>query len=179
MDLTNDTTDFVFYDATNSISKAPITREELSEELQEQLELLKKMHDYDYAKQCVLEKLEKEYQEMVDTEIWYEAAKTYLNSKISTSKFDTLLWDFKYKHSLFDWSGNVLTINDSTGWQNGISYTQFSPPGSSSDINFMVHDGDEQKWLSIRELHNPYPNVELDDDFKMFCIKYKRDVEEE
>ena len=155
-----------------------INRKQLHPEIQEQLEELKKMHDYNYAKKCVLDKLEAEYQTMIDTDLWYDAAKRYLRDKISTSKLDSLIWDFKYKHNLLDsqlqgicyapdYYGNVLIADTANG--EGMIY---------HDIEFNIRDGKNKKKISIKELHNPYPDVHLDDDFKMHCINYKRRYEE-
>lgn len=153
-----------------------IGRHQLHPEIQEQLEELKKMHDYSYAKKCVLDKLEAEYQTMIDTDIWYKAAKEYLRNRISTSKFDSLLWDFKSKHELIDWSGHGICY----AGDYGVSYV--AAPMTfleEKDIKFSVTDDDgEQRWMSINDMHQTKPDVELKDDFKMHCINYKRRYEE-
>jgi hypothetical protein len=188
MDLIfNNRTNSTYGDTTNSISKAPITREDLSEELQEQLEELKKMHDYSYAKKCALEKLEKEYQKIINTDIWYDAAKAYLNGKINTSKLDSLIFDFKHKQSLYDWSNSGEGVEYNSDYAS--NYTDRSLVYSVNNIfsiidnrikiedhyvRFRVDDNDgEERWITINDSHQTTPKVELKDKFKMFCIKYK------
>jgi hypothetical protein len=175
MDLIfNNRTNSTYGDTTNSISKAPITREDLSEELQEQLEELKKMHDYSYAKKCALEKLEKEYQKIINTDIWYDAAKAYLNGKINTSKLDSLIFDFKHKQSLYDWSNSGEGIEYNSDYATNYTDRSLVDNAYVDFVRFRVDDNNgEERWITINDLHQTTPKVELKDKFKMFCIKYK------
>ena len=147
--------------------KTYITRKQLHPDLVAELEHLKKLHDHEYARQCIIDDLEKEYNSMIRTDIWYVAAKKYLNNKINTYKLDSLISSFKSKYSL--WSSSGLVYAD-----NYIGGSYLSP----SDIEFSINDGrDSDIKISIKELHNAYPDVVLEDSFEQFCIEYKRSHE--
>ena len=153
------------------MSKPYITRKELHPDLVAELEHLKKLHDHEYARQCILDDLEKEYSLIIRTDIWYKAAKEYLNRRINTFKLDSLINDIKYKYNLWEDSG-LIYVGDY-----GVS-TSASGSYLSLDIEFDINDGgNSDKKISIKELHNAYPNVELEDTFKQFCIEYKRSHE--
>ena len=145
--------------------KTYITRKELHPDLVAELEHLKKLHDYDYARKCILDDLEKEYDSMIRTDIWYEAAKEYLNKNINNNNFDSLINNFKSKHDLWDFA--MLYAGD---------YTSLGSCIAPLDIEFDIRDGINNK-ISIKELHNAYPNVVLENKFKQFCIVYKANNE--
>jgi hypothetical protein len=142
-------------------------------EIKKELEHLRRIHDYDYACKCVLEDLEKQYQEMIRTDIWYEAAKDYLYKKIDTSKFDNLFYNYRLtarEYPTYFLDGELLTYT-------GLNYTSMN---LSNDIIFTFYDKTNNiKKISIKDLHNPNPDVELDDKFKMHCLKYKANNEKE
>ena len=148
--------------------KTYITRKELHPDLVAELEHLKKLHDHEYARKCILDDLEKEYNSMIRTDIWYEAAKEYLNKRIDTFKLISLINDFKSKHDLWGF-GNLLYAAD---------YLSIGSCIAPLDIEFAINDGrNSDKKISIKELHNAYPNVVLEDKFKQFCIVYKANHE--
>ena len=152
-----------FVGSTESVSTSDF------DDLKKEVEHLKKLHDYDYARQCILDDLEKEYKSMIRTDIWYEAAKEYLNKKINTNKLNLLISNFRCKYSI--WGDNLSGFVYANDYM-GCSYL------SASDIEFSINDGrNSNKKISIKELHNAYPNVELEDNFKQFCIVYKRSHE--
>lgn len=143
--------------ASDSVSGSDI------DDLKKEIEHLKKLHDYDYASKCVLDELNKEYDSMIRTDIWYEAAKEYLSKNINTYKFDNLLFSFRNNYSI--WGDSLMC---------GIVYSNSYGGTYSSVIEFDVRDGADNNKISIKELHNAYPDVKLEDKFKQFCIEYKR-----
>lgn len=136
-----------------------ITKDHLSPELQEELDYLKKLHDPDYAKQFAVEKLLNDYKSMVDTDIWYEAAKEYLKSRVSLIEFNVLINNFKFKHNLYDpiisGDGNYDLITIQSG-------------GDYNTVVWVDEDGGV-----LKNFHYQL-NPEIEGyEFEKFCIKYK------
>jgi hypothetical protein len=119
---------------------------------------LRKMHDIDYARKCKIDAILKEYHEMIDTDIWYEAAKAWVNEKIDQNYHK--LKTFYY----LDNTGYLL----STGLDGGLTYSSTLP-----DIQLNTIDN----TILISELHNADPKIE-GYEFERFCIDYKRKHEE-
>jgi hypothetical protein len=134
-------------DASSYISSDVASQSEV-DKLKDEVEILKRKTDVEYAKECVRKEILDEYNKLVLSDIWFDACKEYVRKRIDE------ICD-SYNKEWFLSSGGFLTIGSGIGgnWTN--------------DIVFKLND----KEVKISELLNPYPEIE-GLEFEKFVINY-------
>jgi hypothetical protein len=134
-------------DASTYISSDVASQSEV-DKLKEQVELLKRVTDVEYAKECVRKEILEEYKKLVLTDVWFEACSEYIRKRV-----DEICES--YNKQWFLSSGGFLTIESGIGgnWSN--------------DIVFHING----KTVKVSELFNPYPKIE-GLEFEKFVIQY-------
>lgn len=118
------------------------------DKLKEQLEIVKRKTDIEYAKECVRKEIIDEYNKLVLSDLWFEACSEYIIKRV-----DDICKT--YEKEWYISSGGFLTIGNGIGgnWTN--------------DIVFQVNG----KTMRISELLNPNPEIE-GLEMEKFIIQY-------
>lgn len=139
---------FIVNDASSYISSDVASQSEL-DKVKEQLEIIKRKTDVEYAKECVRKEILDEYYSLVLSDLWFDGCAEYIRKRVD---------DICKKNDWVLSSGGFLTIGSGIGGQ------------WTNDIVFSLNG----KTTKISELLNPNPEIE-GLEFEKFVINYCRE----